>query len=211
MGRYCGPVCRLCRREGKKLHLKGVRCETAKCPLERQWRNTAPGMHSWRRRRSSSGYGTRLREKQKVKRFYGVWDRQFLVYFRMAERVRTNTGDALLTILERRLDNVTCKLGFAPSRRTARQMVGHGHIYVNGRKVNRPGFLVSLGDVISVRPSERSQKYIRAMLGDGGPSVQPWLVLDAAKLEGRVVALPTPEDASVPAPQMQLITEMCSR
>ena len=211
MGRYTGPVCRQCRREGKKLHLKGVRCETAKCPLERQWRNFPPGMHSWRRRRKSSSYGIRLREKQKVKRYYGVLERQFMVYFQMAERARANTGDALIIVLERRLDNVVCKLGFAPSRRAARQVIGHGHVHVNGRKVNRPGFLVSVGDRISARPTERSQKFVRANLGDGGPAVQPWLQLDATQLEGRVLALPTPEDAQVPAVQTQLIIEMCSR
>ena len=211
MGRYLEAVCRQCRREGKKLHLKGVRCETAKCPLERQWRNFPPGMHSWRRRRSVSGYGLRLREKQKVKRYYGVLERQFMVYFRLAERGRGNTGDTLLTLLERRLDNVICKLGFAPSRRAARQVVGHGHIHVNGRKVNRPGFLVSVGDRIAARSTGASQKFVRTNLGDGGPAVQPWLQIDAAKLEALVVALPSPEDVEVPAVQTQLIVEMCSR
>jgi small subunit ribosomal protein S4 len=153
----------------------------------------------------------RLREKQKVKRYYGVLERQFLVYFAMAERARTNTGDALLSILERRLDNVVCKLGFAPSRRAARQIIGHGHVHVNGRKVNRPGFLVSVGSRISARATEKSQKLIRANLGDGGPAVQQWLQLDAGKLEGHVTALPGPDDAQVPAVQTQLIVEMCSR
>ncbi len=211
MGRNTGPACRQCRREGKKLHLKGIRCETAKCPLERQSRNAPPGMHAWRRRRQASSYGVRLREKQKLKRYYGVWERQFLVYFRMAERARANTGDALLTLLERRLDNVVCKLGFAVSRRAARQLIGHGHVHVNGRKVDRPGFLVSVGDKITARPTERSQKVVRTNLGDGGPAVQPWLQLDPNQLEGNIVALPGPEDAQVPAVQTQLIVEMCSR
>jgi len=212
MGRYLGPACRQCRREGKKLHLKGVRCETAKCPLERQWRNFPPGMHAFRgRRRQASSYGVRLREKQKFKRYYGLLERQFMVYFRMAERARINTGDALLITVERRLDNVVHKLGFAPSRRSARQVIGHGHIHVNGRKVNRPGYLVSVGDKIGARPTESSQKFIRATLGEGTPQVQPWLSLDVNRLEAQVVALPSPEDAQVPAVQTQLIVEMCSR
>jgi small subunit ribosomal protein S4 len=168
-------------------------------------------MHAWRRRRQASPYGVRLREKQKVKRYYGVLERQFMVYFRMAERARSNTGDALLTLLERRLDNVVCKLGFAVSRRAARQLIGHGHVHVNGRKVDRPGFLVSIGDKVSARPTESSQKVVRTNLGDGGPAVQPWLQLDANRLEGQVVALPGPDDAQVPAVQTQLIVEMCSR
>ena len=118
MGRYIGPVCRLCRREGVKLMLKGARCETAKCAMERQWRAHAPGMHSWRRRKTGD-YGIRLREKQKVKRYYGVFERQFMIYFRKAERMKGNTGEALLSLLERRLDNVVWKLGFAPSHRAA--------------------------------------------------------------------------------------------
>ena len=209
MGRYIGPVCRLCRREGVKLMLKGARCETAKCAMERQWRARAPGMHTWRRK-SSGDYGVRLREKQKVKRYYGVFERQFLIYFRMAERMKANTGDALLGLLERRLDNVVWKLGFAASRRAARLAIVHGHVYMNGRRLSRPSFLVSQGDVISVKPSERSQKFIRVAVGDGGPSVQEWLQLDAQNLEGTVAALPTRDDVQIPVEE-QLIIEMCSR
>ncbi|MCH7632987.1 MAG: 30S ribosomal protein S4 [Planctomycetes bacterium] len=210
MGRYIGPVCRLCRREGIKLLLKGIRCETAKCAMERQWRNKPPGVHSWRRRRSSNYYGVRLREKQKVKRYYGVFERQFALYFRRAERSKANTGEALLSMLERRLDNVVWKLGFAASHRAARATISHGHVYLNGRKVNRPSYLVKQGDVVSVKPSERSRGFIRASLGDGGPSVQAWLELDASKLEGRILALPTREDVQIPVEE-QLIIEMCSR
>ncbi|MFH0981398.1 MAG: 30S ribosomal protein S4 [Planctomycetota bacterium] len=210
MARYIGPVCRRCRREGVKLMLKGVRCETAKCAMERSWRNSPPGMHTWRRRKAST-YGIRLREKQKVKRYYSVMEKQFMRYFRMAERSRGNTGAELLAILERRLDNVVCKLGFAPSRRAARITVSHGHLQVNGRRVDRPGYLVKAGDKITVRPSERSQKLIRMAVGDGGgPAVQSWLSLDAAKLEGVVNACPTPEDVQIPV-QTQYIVEMCSR
>jgi len=209
MGRYIGPVCRLCRREGIKLMLKGARCETAKCAMERQWRNKPPGMHMWRRRKVSE-YGVRLREKQKVKRYYGVLERQFMIYFRRAERTRGNTGDALLSLLERRLDNVIYKLGFAPSHRSARQSISHGHVYINGRRVNRPGFQVRKGDRITVKPSERSQNMVRAWVGDQGPAVQSWLQLDAQKLEGNVVGLPTREDVQIPVEE-QLIIEMCSR
>lgn len=209
MGRYVGPVCRLCRREGLKLFLKGARCETAKCQIERQWRNRPPGMHAWRRRKAGA-YGVRLREKQKLKRYYGVLERQFMLYFRMAERTKASTGDALLTFLERRLDNVVYKLGFAPSHRAARVCIGHGHIYVNGRRVNRPSFLVEQGDTVAVKPAERSRNFIRLWLGDGAPTVQPWLQVDAQRLEGTIAALPTREDVQIPVEE-QLIIEMCSR
>jgi len=210
MGRYIGPVCRLCRREGIKLMLKGIRCETAKCAMERQWRNHPPGMQQTWRRRKVGGYGVRLREKQKVKRYYGVFERQFMIYFHMAERAKGNTGEALLSLLERRLDNVIWKLGFAPSHRSARLSIAHGHIYVNGRRLNRPSYLVQKGDRIAVKPSERSQKFIRASVGDQGPTVQPWLQLDAQRLEATVAALPTREDVQIPVEE-QLIIEMCSR
>jgi len=210
MGRYVGPVCRLCRREGVKLMLKGIRCETAKCPLERQWRNLPPGMHGWKRTRGTE-YGVRLREKQKVKRYYGVLDRQFMRYFRMAERMRGNTGELLLQILERRLDNVVYKLGFAPSRRTARQLVTHGHIYVNGRKLDRPGYLVKVGDRISVKPGDRSQGLVKKFLeANEGRPVQGWLQVDRNRMEGTVVALPSRDDVQIPVEE-SLIVEFCSR
>jgi len=209
MGRYIGPVCRLCRRETMKLMLKGERCETAKCPIERQWRNKPPGMHAWRRRKGGT-YGVRLREKQKVKRYYGVLEKQFFLYFGMAERTRGNTGDALMSILERRLDNVVHKLGFASSRKSARQAVAHGHIYVNERRLNRPGYLVRKGDKVSVKSKEKSQKLVRNSLGDGGPTVQEWLQLDPKAMEGTVLALPSREDVQIPVEE-QLIIEMCSR
>lgn len=178
--------------------------------MERSWRSSPPGPHAWRRRKPST-YGIRLREKQKVKRYYGVLEQQFMRYFRMAERARGNTGDELLTVLERRLDNVVCKLGFAPSRRAARACIVHGHLQVNGRRVNRPGLLVKPGDRITVRPSERSQKLLRLAVGDGGgPAVQSWLSLDANMLEGKVDALPSPEDVQIPV-ETQYIVEMCSR
>ena len=210
MGRYTGPSCRLCRREGIKLMLKGARCETAKCPMERQWRNFPPGLHSWRRRRGSE-YRTRLREKQKVKRYYGVYEKQFMKYFAMAERQKGNTGAALLSLLEKRLDNVVYKLGFAASRASARQAISHGHVYVNQRRVNIPSYLVRVGDKISVKKSERSQKLVRASLEEiGEPQVQNWLRLDLAKLEAEVIAVPTRDDITIPVEE-QLIVELCSQ
>lgn len=210
MGRYTGPSCRLCRREGMKLMLKGIRCETAKCPMERQWRSNPPGMHAWRRGRGSE-YAIRLREKQKVKRYYGVYEKQFLKYFQMAERIKANTGEQLLTILERRLDNVVHKLGFAGSRKAARQLTAHGHVYVNGHKCDRPGYLVKVGDRLAVKTSEHSQKLVRRTLEEmGEPVLQNWLSLDLTKLEATVLAMPTREDVMIPVEE-NLIIEFCSQ
>src|SRR6056297_489379 len=210
MGRYTGPKCRRCRREGIKLMLKGSRCETAKCPMERQWRNFPPGMHNWRRRRPSE-YGLRLREKQKVKRYYGVFEKQFMKTFREAERQRGNTGELVLTLLERRLDNVLHKVGFAPSRAAARQTVSHGHVYVNGRRVDIPSFLVRVGDKVTIKDNERSKNMIRARLEEfGEPYVQNWLKSDLTKLEAEVVAMPTREDVMIPVEE-NLIVEISSQ
>ena len=210
MGRYTGPSCRQCRREGIKLMLKGTRCETAKCPMERQWRNFPPGMHSWRRGRGSE-YRLRLREKQKVKRYYGVFEKQFMRYFRRAERQKGNTGASLLSILERRLDNVFCKLGLAPSRAGARQAISHGHVYVNGRRINVPSYLVCVGDRVTIKDSERSKKLVRDWLEElGEPHVQNWLKLDLTKLEAEVVAVPTRDDVMIPVEE-QLIVELCGQ
>ena len=211
MARTVGPVCRLCRREGMKLFLKGMRCHTAKCPIERQWRNVAPGMHAWRRGRKPSPYAVRLREKQKIKRYYGVWERQFILYFKRAERMRQNTGTALLALLERRLDNVVFSLGLAPSRKSARITIVHGHIRVNGRRTDRPSFLVNAGDVVSLKPSEKTKKFIRDRMElDGGLPQPQWLALNPEQLEGTVVSLPTRDDVKLPVEE-QLIVEMCSR
>src|SRR5712691_11040704 len=147
MGRQIDPVCRLCRREGVKLYLKGSRCESPKCAIER--RNQPPGMHV--RRGKQTEYGERLREKQKLKRFYGLLERQFRRYFELATKSSENTGEALLSLLERRLDNVVHRLGFAPSRAAARQLVAHGHIQVNGKNCNIPSLVVKKGDKISVK------------------------------------------------------------
>jgi small subunit ribosomal protein S4 len=210
MGRYVNAVCRLCRREGIKLMLKGARCETAKCPMERQWRSSPPGMHSWRRGRGSE-YRVRLREKQKVKRYYGVFEKQFMKYFHAAERIKGDTGAALLGLLERRLDNVIYKLGFAPSRPAARQTISHGHVHVSGRRVNVASFLVRVGDQISIKESERSKKLIQSRLEElGEPHVQNWLSVDLTKMSADVIALPTPDDVMIPV-EAQRIVELCSQ
>lgn len=210
MGRYLGSSCKHCRREAMKLMLKGVRCETAKCPIEKKQRNLTPGMHSWRRGRASE-YGVRLREKQKVKRYYGLLERQFMRYFHEAERMKGNTGEILLQLLERRLDNVLYKLNFAPSRKAARQIITHGHIYVEGRKVNIGDYTIKVGDKITVKGSEKSKKKIKGQL-ESNPNftTQSWLQVNSEKPEATVVALPTRDDIQIPV-QEQLIVEFCSR
>lgn len=211
MGRYTGPKFRLDRREGVNLMLKGIRSRTSKHPLEKPGHDTSPGMHGWRRSRGSE-YALRLREKQKVKRYYGVYDKQFLRYYRIAEKGTGNTGQMLLVILERRLDNTVHKLGFAPSRAAARQLVAHGHVYLNGRKCDRPGYLVEVGDVITLKDNPRSQGLVRRNLEElgGQPVLQNWLVLDMTKLEGKVVAMPTRDDVEIPVEE-HLIVEFCSQ
>jgi small subunit ribosomal protein S4 len=190
--------------------LKGARCETAKCPMERQWRSNPPGMHSWRRGRGSE-YRLRLREKQKVKRYYGVFEKQFMKYFHAAEKIKGDTGANLLSMLERRLDNVIYKLGFAPSRSAARQTVAHGHVHVGGRRVNKPGLLVRVGDQISLKDAEKSKSLIRVRLEElGEPHVQNWLKLDLTKLAAEVVAVPTRDDVMIPVEE-QRIVELCSQ
>jgi len=202
--------CKLCRREGMKLMRKGVRCQTAKCAMERQGANNPPGVHAWRRGKGSE-YAVRLREKQKVKRFYGVMERQFMTYFHMAERATGNTASTLFMLLERRLDNVVYKLGLVTSRNAARQAIVHGHIYVNGSKLDRPGYFVKIGDKISVKPAEKSQKMIKSFVEmDPNRPVQDWLEVDRNTLSGQVKALPTREDVQIPVEE-QLIVELCSR
>jgi len=210
MGRYLGSSCKYCRREGVKLMLKGIRCETAKCPVEKKQRNLAPGMHGWRRARSSE-YGVRLREKQKVKRYYGLLEKQFMRYFHKAERMRGNTGQTLLQLLERRLDNVVYKLNFAPSRKAARQLISHGHIYVNGRKVDVPDYTTKVGDKITVKASDKSLKKIKEQL-QSNPSytTQSWLQLDRERPQATIVALPGRDDVQIPVEE-QLVVEFCSR
>src|SRR5581483_774493 len=167
MGRTTDPVCKICRREGIKLFLKGTRCDSPKCAIER--RNQPPGMHV--RRGKPSEYGIRLREKQKLKRFYGLFERQFRRYFELASRAPENTGEQLLSILERRLDNVVCRLGFAPNRASARQMISHGHITLNGRKCDIPSLLVRVNDTIGVKNNPRSLTLVKLNLGNNPPQV----------------------------------------
>ena len=213
MSRYIGPTTRLSRREGINLMLKPIRDESGKNPLEKEYKNYPPGMHMWRRGRSSA-YGVRLREKQKVKRHYGLQERQFRRYFGMAERSHENTGVALLRLLERRLDNAVYKTRFIAGRRGARQAVVHGHILVNGIKVDRPGYLVEIGDRITVRAHDKTRQYVQAQMqlleGVPNPPQQAWLQVDTTKLEGTVLALPSRDDVLIPVEE-QLIVEFCSR
>ena len=190
--------------------LKGVRCDSAKCAMEKQWRQQPPGMHGWKRTRGTE-YAVRLREKQKVKRYYGLMDAQFMRFFRMAAKLPGNTGQILLQFLERRLDNVVFKLGLAFSRPNARQMVCHGHILVNGKKVDRASYLVNQGDKITVKAAERSRTFAKSLAaGTEGQTLQGWLQLDRNNLEGTVLALPTREDVQIPVEE-NLIVEFCSR
>ena len=210
MARNTGASCRLCRREGTKLFLKGSRCETGKCGFVR--RPSVPGHTRQRRRRArQSDYGVRLREKQKVKRFYGVLERQFRRHFREAERQPGNTGDNLLVVLERRLDNVLYRSGLAQSRAQGRVMVTHGHIYLNGRRAHAPSQLVSPGDQITLAPRERSQSLVaanRAATQDRQPP--SWLALSAEPLEARMLTMPTRDEVEVPV-QVELIVEFLAR
>ena len=193
-----------------KLYLKGTRCETAKCAIERQWRNQPPGMHAFRRRGKPSQYAIRLREKQKLRRYYGVLERQFRRTFREAAK-ETNTGEALLILMERRLDNVVYRLGFAPSRAAARQLVGHGHIILNGTRVTVPSILVRAGDVLRARDRDGTKSLIRVNLETAsGRTLPQWLKLDPESLEAGIEAMPTREDVSIQINE-QLIVEFCSR
>jgi small subunit ribosomal protein S4 len=193
-----------------KLMLKGSRCESAKCPIEKQERLTAPGQHGWRRSRGSD-YGVRIREKQKLKRFYGLLDRQFMRYYHEAARKPGNTGKVLLELLERRLDNVVYKLNFAPSRKEARQLITHGHIYLNGRRVDIPDITVKIGDKVTVKNSDRSRKLVKRQL-ETNPnySAQGWLQLNMEKPEATIVSMPTREDIQLVVDE-QLVVEFCSR
>ena len=209
MARYTGPVCRLCRRERMKLFLKGERCFKEKCAIER--RGYPPGQHGQRRGRKTVGYGLQLREKQKVKRIYGVLERQFRLYFQDADRRKGITGETLLQSLERRLDNVVFSLGFASSRAQARQLVRHGHVQVDGRKTTIPSFQVRIGQAIGVREGSRKNPQIQAALESAtGRGVPEWLTLDADNFTGKVQALPSREDIKLPI-QEQLIVELYSR
>ena len=208
MARHTGPVCRLCRRETMKLFLKGNRCLSEKCAIER--RNYAPGQHG-RRRSKIQGYGVQLREKQKLRRVYGVLEKQFELYFGRADRKKGKTGDNLLTFLERRLDNVVYRLGFASSRSQGRQVVSHGHVVVNGRTVDVPSFQVKAGDVLRIREKSRKNVLIQGAVEQAqSRGIPTWLSLDAGNFEGRVLALPAREHITLPI-QEQLIVELYSK
>ncbi|NQW05429.1 MAG: 30S ribosomal protein S4 [Acidobacteria bacterium] len=209
MARYIGPVCRLCRREGMKLFLKGERCYTEKCGIEK--RNVPPGQHARSRRQKVAGYGIQLREKQKVKRTYGVLESQFRRYFEAADRQKGITGELLLQSLECRLDNVIYRVGFSTSRAQARQLVRHGHFTINGKKVDIPSFRVRQGDAIGVRTSSVENATIKhAMEEVKGRGVPEWLTIEASGQSARVSSLPTREQINLPV-QEQLIVELYSK
>lgn len=208
MGRYTGPVCRLCRREGVKLFLKGDRCYMAKCPIETG--RPAPGMHGARRSKLSD-YGVQLREKQKLRRMYGLQEGQFRNFFKRALKARGVTGEKLLQSLELRLDNIVYRAGFAPSRRAARQFVLHGHVAVNGRKVDVPSAVLRAGDKVEVRERKQSreyaQRFLEVALSRGLPS---WIAVDKENLRCEVLRVPTRDDIQ-PIVQENLIVELYSK
>jgi small subunit ribosomal protein S4 len=206
MARYNDAKCRLCRREGMKLFLKGARCFTDKCAIER--RNYPPGQHGLNRGKLTP-FGVQLREKQKAKRIYGVLESQFRRYFHAAEREKGVTGENLLRLLELRLDNVVYRLGFAASRRESRQMVAHGHFSVNGRKVSVPSYLVKVGDTVALRGTKYEAR-VDDNMNAGRGAVPQWLELDAAGRRGVVRSLPLREDIQIPVSE-QLIVELYSK
>jgi len=208
VARHTDPVCKLCRREGLKLFLKGDRCFTLKCAIEK--RNYPPGEHGQRRSKPSE-YGLQLREKQKMKRVYGIHETQFRNYFEMAERQKGITGENLVRLLEQRLDNVVHRLGFGASRAQARMLIGHGHIRVNGRRVTIPAYLVRAGDVVEVAPASRDREAIKVALeGAKKRRVPSWLELDAVSFKGTVRSLPSKEEMAIPV-QEQLVVALYSK
>lgn len=208
MAKYRGPVCRLCRREGVKLFLKGTRCMTEKCAVER--RSYPPGQHGQGRQRLSD-YSAQLREKQKLKRIYGLQERQFRGLFEYAERKTGVTGEHLLKLLECRLDNVVYRLGFSASRKEARQLINHGHLMVNGRKSDVPAMLVKANDIVQVRERSRSLIPIQAALDAvDGRGIPNWLELDKGAFKGTVRSLPTKDDIALPVNE-QMVVELYSR
>jgi len=208
MARYTGPVCRLCRREGMKLFLKGDRCYTGKCAIDR--RAYAPGQHGQSRGKKPTEYGIQLREKQKVRRIYGVQEKQFRSYYDKANRQKGIVGENLLRLLERRLDNVVFQLGFATSRPEARQLVRHGHFTVNGRRVDIPSFLVRVGDIVGVKEASKSSPRLKEILSSLDRTPPKWMSLDANAATGTIIALPDREDIQLPI-QEHLIVEKYSR
>lgn len=209
MARYNGPVCRLCRREGMKLFLKGERCYMEKCAIEK--RNVPPGQQGKARKAKLMGYGLQLREKQKVKRTYGVLENQFRRYFESADRQRGITGETLLQLLERRFDNVIYRLGLATSRPQARQLVRHGHFFVNERKVTIPSYSLDVGDTVTVHKNSAKKVSIQHAIEEvKGRGIPDWLTFDGEKLSGKVSSLPTREQINLVV-QEQLIVELYSK
>ena len=211
MARFVDPVCKRCRREKVKLYLKGSRCYTPKCPIDRE--APPPGMHGLRRSKVSE-YGVRLREKQKLKFFYGLLERQFVRYFEIASRSPSNTGEVLLTLLERRLDNIVHRLGFAPSRASARLLVGHGHVLVNGKKCDVPSVILKAGDTIKVKVKPRSQQLVKNNLQSLPPQVPDFLTItNNEEPEGTLLRLPTRQDVDsrISDIKEQLIIEIATR
>ncbi len=208
MARYTGPSCKLCRREKQKLFLKGSKCNSDKCPLEKK--NYPPGSHGLNRRMKFSEYGVQLREKQKVKRIYGLLESQFHTYYEKANRQKGVTGENLIRLLERRLDNVVYRLGFAPSRKAARQIILHRHFLVNGKIVNIPSYMLVPGDVISVREKSKKLDVIHESLRRTKDGMYNWLSVDKASLSGSFNQLPEREDIPLNANE-QLIVELYSK
>ncbi len=209
MARYIGSVCKLCRREGTKLFLKSERCYTDKCGVSR--RSYPPGEHGQGRIKQSE-YSLQLREKQKIRRIYGVLERQFRGYFEKADRMKGVTGDSLLQLLERRLDNVVQRMGFAGSKKEARQFVRHGHLLVNGKRVNIPSYLLKAGDVVELKEKSRGipqiQQTLAAVERRGFPA---WLEIDKAQFRGKVLTLPSRDECTVPTVKEQLVVELYSK
>lgn len=209
MGRYTGPVCKLCRREKEKLFLKGSKCTSSKCPVEK--RAYVPGQHGQNRRSRLSDYGIQLREKQKIKRIYGLFEKQFRNYYKKADRMAGITGNNLILLLESRLDNIVYRLGFAPSRNAARQLISHRHFNVNGRIVNIPSYLTSEGDLIEVRDKAKKMEVIHAsMRRVKTENATPWLELDKANMLGRVIEIPEREQIPLEVKE-HLVIELYSK
>ena len=208
MARYTGSVCKLCRREGTKLFLKGDRCLSGKCAIEKH--PSVPGQHG-NGRKNVKEYGVQFREKQKAKRYYGVLENQFKGYFEKAEKTEGVAGENLLNLLERRFDNVIYRIGLANSRKEARQLVTHGHFRLNGKKVNIPSIIVRAGDVITLREESRSSEKFKALIEDAATAVSPkWLEIDMDAVSAKVVAIPQRDDIDFPFEE-QLIIELYSK
>ncbi len=208
MARYTGPNCKMCRREGCKLYLKGERCTNGKCSFDH--RSAAPGQHGAARKKVGD-YGKHLREKQKARRYYGVLEKQFRLYYKMAEKQEGITGTNLLVLLERRLDNVVYRMGMAASRKEARQLVLHGHLTLNGKKVNTPSILVSAGDVVAVKENSRENDKIKSLLENMATATTPkWIEKDVANFGAKIVALPVRDDIDFEFDE-QLIVELYSK